>query len=415
MSKDDNRPDVRHEHSLLDFPTGNGEPNCPKCKGRGVVPMMVDVGGGVMWPGGGTQNCDCMFKRDLLANVKRVWAVLLNVKSAKDSPLLSMTKQSLWLTASNFDFRQHLRFVAFRMGTRWDAKVISDASLATAWLSTCKVVFDGDVAAQRNFDNIELDRPSDHFQTIVDIAVPFDLLIIKLGVKAAKNVEMPGVLAEAISEREVRGLPTWVVDSHVKPITGEKHRCRSEDVLDKLDGFRRVVIEAVAPTVIAASAAQKYPASRSATTAAPVAASTGMDASNFTRRKPGMMVSKPQVTPSSFDSMPMDDGFGPEYKGPPPSDDEFDVDELLANAHDPNLVDRIAADQALIVEGAEDGGEAEVEDLLEDFPDASELGGNASQHPAWLRGALTKEERLRKERADRQAKRQKKKWGDDDS
>ena len=180
-----------------------------------------------------------MFKRDLVANVKRVWQVLLSVESVPSSPLLGLTSKNLWVTASNYTLRRHLRYVAFRMGTQWDARVIADATLITAWLSTAKNIRDPDVLTQQ--EDGKRNKPSDNFLTLVDLAAPFDLLILRLGVKAAKNREMPNVLAEAINEREILGKPTWIVDSPLKPL-GPGHICYSDTVADMLDGFKRVVL-----------------------------------------------------------------------------------------------------------------------------------------------------------------------------
>jgi len=394
-STKDDRPDVSQDHPLLDFPVGNGDKDCPDCQGRGVVPVMVDVGGGVMWPGGGTQNCKCMFKRDLVANVKRVWKVLLNVESAESSPLLGMTKQNLWITASGYDLRRHLRYVAFRMGTNWDARVVADATLVTAWLSGASDVHDADVLIER--DGFERDKPSEHYVTLVDLAVPFDLLIIRLGVKAAKNRETPNVLAEAINEREQQSKPTWIVDSPIKPLA-PGHICYNETVLEVLDGFRRVILSDRAHVPAGAEkASTHYKAPRTPQESRPVP--TGGSASAYTRQKPGMA---PVVSDGMFREESMeDDGERPPQGVPAPDvdEDEFSVDALLADAVNPAITQG-----AGVIEG-----EFDVEELLEDFPTAAELGGNAMKLPGFL--ALTKEDRVAQEKAAKAAKRREKKGG----
>ena len=392
--KKDDRPDVNQEHPLLDFPVGNGDEDCPDCQGRGVVPMMVDVGGGVMWPGGGTQNCKCMFKRDLVANVKRVWKVLLNVESADSSPLLGMTKQNLWITASGYDLRRHLRYVAFRMGTKWDARVVADATLVTAWLSGASSVYDADVLIER--DGFERERPSEHFVTLVDLAVPFDLLIIRLGVKAAKNRETPNVLAEAINEREQQGKPTWIVDSPIKPLA-PGHICYNDSVLEILDGFGRLVLSEHSHVPAGAEkASTHYKAPRAPQEARPVR--TGGSASPYTRQKPGMA---PVASGEVFREERMeDDGERPAEGVPQPDDDEFSIDSLLADAVNPALTQGT---------GVIEDVEFDVDELLEDYPTAEELGGNAGGLPGFL--AVTKEDRLRQEEADKAAKRRSKKGG----
>lgn len=394
-------PDANHKHILLDFPTGSGNPDCLKCKGRGVVPVMVDIGG-QRWPGGGTQDCQCVFKRDLTANVKRVWRVLLNVESTEDSPLLKLTQQNLWITASGYDLRRHLRFVAFRMGTKWDARVIADATLMTAWLSTKKDVYDGDVILERHSRR---DRPSEHFLTMVDLVVPFELLIIVLGVKAAANKEMANLLVEAINEREQQGKPTWLVDSPVKPLA-PGHLCFNEMVMEVLDGFRRVVISDESHVPVT-TVAQKYKRPRAASTASSTSPMSG--ASDYTRRKQGMV---PTAHAPVFKQMPMDDdGERPVEMPEMGDDDEFSVDSLLADAHDPSPNVRTAS---LTNTPSLDGGTAEVEELLENFPDPKNLGGNANQLPTFLQGPLTKAERLANEKQERREKRWEKNQRSDD-
>ena len=398
------RPDLVYAHPLLDFPDGSGEPDCPKCKGRGVVPRMVDIGGGVMYPGGGVEDCLCVFKRDLLLNVKRVWKVLVNVESVDESPLLKMTKQSLWITASGYDFRQHMRYVAFRMGPKWDARVIADATLMTAWLARLSEVYDTDVRIAREGHMRE--RPSEHYLTLVDLAVPFDLLIIVLGVKAAANKEMANVLIEALHEREMAGKPTWIVDSWANPVTGPTHKCNSPGVLELLEGFRRIKIAAKEAEVVGAAA--KYPASRQAAPRTPVASSE-MEVTNYTKRKggmgqrtPGTPTAPPAYEPdpgSPYEAMPMEDDGDRLDPVPEPDadDDEFSVDALIAAAHDPT-----EGQEGVILPP---DGEQEVEELLEDFPDADELGGNSRELPAFLTGPLTKQERLAEEKQNRYARR----------
>jgi len=391
------RPDLNYDHPLLDFPDGNGDKDCPHCKGRGVISVEIDIGGGVKWPGG-TQNCKCLFKKDLLANIKRIWPVLLTVESVSDSPLMAMTKQNLWITASAYDFRRHLRFVAFRMGTKWDARVVADATLVTAWLATTAKynVRDADVIFER--EEQERGRPSQEFLTLADLVVPFDLLIIRLGVKAAANKEMANVLAEALNEREQQGKPTWVVDSPSWPLA-PGHLCYNGVVMDILDGFRRVVLS---KTEVARGAAGQYKAHAQKAPAAPSGST-----SPYLRRKGGMLKEGDQapvcveVEDTPFRSMALeDDGERPESwdYGQKPTfhdDDEFSVASLMADAHDPGPG----------TGGRLDEDEFDPDEAIENFPSADELGGNAGQLPAFLKGPLTKEERLAQEKQNRYARR----------
>ena len=210
----------------------NGDPDCPLCKGRGVVSTEY-----MGFPGGATASCDCRYAHDVKLNVERVWKGLFKARTIEDSPLLGLDKRNLVVTASQPDFRRHLRHTAIRKGPHWDARVVSDAALAQAWLATVVGVFDADVLRSRERGKVV----SEDFVTLVDIAVPFDLLIIQLGVKAAKNREMPGVLLEVLHERGHRDLPTWLIESPAYPLT-QGHICWDARIEDFLVGWPTITL-----------------------------------------------------------------------------------------------------------------------------------------------------------------------------
>ncbi|OHD16813.1 MAG: hypothetical protein A2Y38_22205 [Spirochaetes bacterium GWB1_59_5] len=224
------RPIVPAIPAAVRFQDWNGDPNCPKCRGRGVI--SVDYRG---LPGGATQTCDCRYMHEVKENTDRIWRGLFTARPIPESPLLKIDHQNLIITSPQADFRRHLRHVAIRKGPRWDARVVSDAALMTAWLASKVGVFDPDVMHERER------VVSEDYITIMDIAVPFDLLIILLGVKAAKNREMPGVLLEALQERGCRSLPTWIVESPANPLQ-QGHICWDSRVGDILEGWPQLVI-----------------------------------------------------------------------------------------------------------------------------------------------------------------------------
>jgi hypothetical protein len=336
-SEDDKRPDIDQSHSLLEFPEGDGDPDCPLCHGRGVISAASSFYG-IHWPGAATQACKCVYKRDLEANVKRIWPVLLNVESCEDSPLLKLTKQNLWITANGYDLRQHLRFTAYRMPPSWDAKVITDSKIITSWLANANEVYDPDVAYEKKQSSLE-------YFTIEDIAVPFGLLIIVLGVKAAKNREMPNVLLEAINEREMRGKPTWIVDSPSNPLA-QGHICYNDSVMEVLEGFRRVKLSepqtphyqtgyhnfSMAAAQARRPARQQPPASRPQQRQAPPATAPQAPAAGsvYLKRKPGMEagLAAPRYVPPPPPPKP---GAGDPSKY---ADDDLSVDAMLGSALD---------------------------------------------------------------------------------
>ena len=382
--------------------------------------MPLEIDG---WPGAGTQNCDCVFKRDLLANVKRVWKVLLSVESAETSPLLKLTKQNLWLTASSYTFRRHLRHVAFRMGTQWDARVIADASLMSAWLATAKKVRDPDVTnpsgAAREFDG----PPSDEFMTLLDLVAPYDLLIIRLGIKAAANKEMANVLAEALNERDMLGKPTWVIDDPARPLRpptlGQdsagndmwvvNHKCFNEDVMAILEDYERLVLKEES-SPLAESEHRNYTNLRHGT---PVAPTAPMPAEPVARVPvtPGMTpvaMTTTTVTTYAPKQVAMEAALAaspvpvkralPVPRAPDPEDDdEFSVASLVAAAINPTPVPdkpqwTHERDTPLRETDEVPDSDFDVENALENFPSADELRSNG--RPKFLeRMALTIDER----------------------
>ena len=77
--------------------------------------------------------------------------------------------------------------------------------------------------------------------TLEDLAESPTLLVIRLGVKTARNSAMPEVLAETIELRQHLGKPTWLVVEPEKPLE-EGHISWSRAVDDALDGWERIGI-----------------------------------------------------------------------------------------------------------------------------------------------------------------------------
>ncbi len=214
---------------MNDYPSGNGDPDCPLCFGRGVVSVVVEE-----LPGGGTRDCACVYVQDIRANLERIWKGTLDAELIETSPLKGRTGESLRITTSAPELRRHLRHVGVRMGTRWSARVVSDADLMSAWLATVAEVIDPDVTTARI-------RSKGEFFTLSDIALAHDLLIIVCGVKAAKNREMPGVLLETIQERAMENKATWVVDSPAKPLR-DGHIAYSDLLWETLKDWEWVIL-----------------------------------------------------------------------------------------------------------------------------------------------------------------------------
>jgi hypothetical protein len=121
------------------------------------------------------------------------------------------------------------------MGPRWYFQVVSDAVLMDAWLSRdIAEVWDPDVDAIRR-------TVSSKYAQLSDLVDPPELLIIQLGVKAARNKAMPEVLLEALHRRYLMqdGKPTWLLDQPVYPLA-EGHISYSDRIAELLTTWKHV-------------------------------------------------------------------------------------------------------------------------------------------------------------------------------
>lgn len=197
--------------------------SCLKCGGTGSVE--------VEWtsPHPPTfRRCDCVLYKDILENVERGLKGLSIAPVIKSTPLYERDEESLWITAGE-EFLSHLRHVAIRKPIHWAFRVISDAELVTAWLASIALkgeeIRDGDAH-----------KISTKYLTIPDLVVPPDLVIIRMGVKVARNAASPEVLAEAVNTRFHEGKPTWIWDEPHHPLnTG--HLFWSDEVSRTLRAF----------------------------------------------------------------------------------------------------------------------------------------------------------------------------------
>jgi hypothetical protein len=83
-----------------------------------------------------------------------------------------------------------------------------------AWLSRVEdeEVFDPDI------QQIRRTAVSGRFRALVDLVEPPGLLVLRVGVKAARNAAMPEVFLEALQHRSMVDKPTWIVDTPGYPL-----------------------------------------------------------------------------------------------------------------------------------------------------------------------------------------------------
>jgi hypothetical protein len=167
-------------------------------------------------------RCKCVLRGDLIANVERGLKGLSRAEVVAKSPLLEKITENLWVTAEEREFMAHLRHVGLRQPSIWMFRVHSDAELVTAWLAT--VALGG-----KDIIDADAHKISTRFLTVPDLAVPPDLLVIRMGVKVARNAAAPEVLAEAINIRYHEDKPTWIWDQPSQPLNAG-HLCWSDQV-----------------------------------------------------------------------------------------------------------------------------------------------------------------------------------------
>lgn len=211
-----------------------GETVCPRCYGRGAIELETTHRGVPI-----TKPCQCVLARDTVKNLERAWRGLPLAPRVKESPLLGMERANAYVTATEATFRAHLKHVAIRQGRNWGFTVVSDATLMTAWLASAalagKEILDPDAAT------VSLEKA-----TLVDLVDPPDLLVIRLGVKSARNSAMPEVFLEALAHRAHVGKPTWVTDQPHKRLD-PSHLSFSCEVAEVLQGWKHYALDEVAP------------------------------------------------------------------------------------------------------------------------------------------------------------------------
>lgn len=207
-----------------------GRDDCPHCGGSGSIPADPNP------PHPPTfHRCVCVLQADILANVDRGMKGLPNAPIIPESPLMDLVDRDVILQGAGEVVRANIRHVAVRQPPVWMFKVVSDADLVTAWLSSTVIkgieIFDADAFAV-----------STQYLSIPDLVIPPDLLIIRMGVKVARNSAAPEVLAEALRTRQHADRPTWFWEDNLHPI-GPGHLFWSDAVGEALAGFARVNLE----------------------------------------------------------------------------------------------------------------------------------------------------------------------------
>lgn len=207
---------------------------CKKCFGTGALDAGLDVRGVPL-----TKPCTCQIAWDIIHNLNAAWHGLSSAAKVTSSPLSKHTEDNLYITAMDDSLRSHLRYVGLRAGPCWFFKVVTDSDLMTAWLSPVSLV--GKEILDPDAASVSIEKA-----TLVDLMEPPELLIIRLGVKSARNSAMGEVLLEALYHRAHIGKPTWVVDQPNRRFD-PSHIAFSEDALHHINQWERLVLDDVQP------------------------------------------------------------------------------------------------------------------------------------------------------------------------
>jgi len=156
------------------------------------------------------------------------------------SPLFDYVESNLYITATDGDLRAHLKHVALRMGLQWGVQVISDSDLMTAWLSPVSLL-------GKEIIDPEAASISTEKATLVDLIEPPSVMVLRLGVKAARNSAMSEVFLETLYHRIHIGKPLWVVDQPTKKLD-HSHMCFSEEALRLMESWDRVDLSGTVTT-----------------------------------------------------------------------------------------------------------------------------------------------------------------------
>jgi len=194
-----------------------------------------------------TQPCKCVLARDAIRNLERGWKGVAYADKIKESPLLDYVNQDLYITANDSTLRSHLKYVGVRQGRNWSFLVTTDADLMKAWLFNAKEkgqeIYDQEMAVSLSQASASASK-----RTLEDLVDPPGLLIIRLGVKIARNSAMHEVFHEALTRRDHENMPTWVVDQpghrlNAPDALGNPHRSYSDAVMEYIDGWKYIPLD----------------------------------------------------------------------------------------------------------------------------------------------------------------------------
>jgi len=185
-------------------------------------------------------SCICTVKKALNIQAERAWKGMSDVQLKRTSVLKSKISENCVLIGNKHELMVNLRSsLAHRKKPEEFVKVVSDATLMSAWLSNLQY-------AQSEIIDPDFQRDI-RVQSLEDLAESPSLLIVRLGVKMARNSAMPEVLVETIELRAHLSKPTWIIEEPNRPLS-EGHLSWSRAVDESIEGWERINLMAIQKT-----------------------------------------------------------------------------------------------------------------------------------------------------------------------
>lgn len=178
---------------------------CTECGGEGLI-QVDDLT---------TKMCRCAWARAMRAKLGPEIAGAPSLPKGVVSPLFvqsetdtqDWTTKNLYLKGRWTDLLPHFKYAFIPRGLDFSFKFTTDEKLKTIWVG------DESYKARARTKRDDVDT----YNSLSDFIVDCNLLIIRLGYLGYRNRAMPGILKEALMQREVLRRPTWLIED---PQTG---------------------------------------------------------------------------------------------------------------------------------------------------------------------------------------------------
>lgn len=219
---------------------GDGDPDCPKCRGRGSVqrvytPEQLRALPPYEIPSTHYEPCPCTRARREREALERVWRGLSAVEPAYASRLTDLATRSLWIRGRDADLvLRHVALVLRRTRVPGGVRVVSDADLLDAETA--------DWGERGNEEDERGRRDRDDGLKAVDLYSSPGLLILLVGQTSKKHKYLAELCEDACRRRKGWSKATWVVDQVRRPLA-PGHRTHSEELADLIADWTKVLIE----------------------------------------------------------------------------------------------------------------------------------------------------------------------------